>query len=141
MEWWPSESRIGPQLPESAYITCKSGGYLPVSEWWPTGSSDGKSDHHEPLWASPATNITVVSSTPFILPPFSPLSSDHRRIFRCLAGHWVLRVHEPSTSLRPHLLGRSPLSWRRAGPERVSPSHHGSPRLLSLRGCRGLLYQ
>ena len=30
MEWWPNESRIGPQLPESAHITCKSGGYLPV---------------------------------------------------------------------------------------------------------------
>ena len=27
----PKKSRIGPQLPESAYITCKSGGYLPVS--------------------------------------------------------------------------------------------------------------
>ena len=25
--WWPNK----PQLPESAYITCKSGGYLPVS--------------------------------------------------------------------------------------------------------------
>ena len=25
------KSRIGPQLPESAYTTCKSGGYLPVS--------------------------------------------------------------------------------------------------------------
>ena len=31
MEWWPNKSRIGPQLPESAYITCKSGGYLSVS--------------------------------------------------------------------------------------------------------------
>ena len=31
MEWWPNKSRIEPQLPESAYITCKSGGYLPVS--------------------------------------------------------------------------------------------------------------
>ena len=26
-----SKPRIGPQLPESAHITCKSGGYLPVS--------------------------------------------------------------------------------------------------------------
>ena len=31
MEWWPNKSRIGPQLPESAYATCKSGGYLSVS--------------------------------------------------------------------------------------------------------------
>ena len=31
MEWWPNKSRIRPQLPESAYTTCKSGGYLPVS--------------------------------------------------------------------------------------------------------------
>ena len=30
MEWWPNKPRIGPQLPESAIITCKSGGYLPV---------------------------------------------------------------------------------------------------------------
>ena len=27
----PNKPRIGRQLPESAYITCKSGGYLPVS--------------------------------------------------------------------------------------------------------------
>ena len=25
--------------------------WLFASEWWPTGSSDGRSDHHEPLWA------------------------------------------------------------------------------------------
>ena len=31
MEWWPNKPRIGPLLPESAIITCKSGGYLPVS--------------------------------------------------------------------------------------------------------------
>ena len=32
-EWsgGPNKSRIEPQLPESAYTTCKSGGYLPVS--------------------------------------------------------------------------------------------------------------
>ena len=31
MEWWLEKSRIGPQLPECAYTTCKSGSYLPVS--------------------------------------------------------------------------------------------------------------
>ena len=31
MEWWPNKPRIGPQIPESPYISCKSGGYLPVS--------------------------------------------------------------------------------------------------------------
>ena len=32
MEWWANKSRIRPpQLSESAHITCKSGGYLPVS--------------------------------------------------------------------------------------------------------------
>ena len=31
MEWWPNKSRTGPQVAESAYITCKSGGYLSVS--------------------------------------------------------------------------------------------------------------
>ena len=31
MEYWPNKSGIGPQLPDSAYATCKSGGYLPVS--------------------------------------------------------------------------------------------------------------
>ena len=31
MEWWLHKPRIGPQLPESAHNTCKSGGYLPMS--------------------------------------------------------------------------------------------------------------
>ena len=31
MGWWPNKHRIRSQLPESPYITCKSGGYLPVS--------------------------------------------------------------------------------------------------------------
>ena len=32
MEWWPHKPRIGPHyIAEGAYITCESGGYLPVS--------------------------------------------------------------------------------------------------------------
>ena len=50
MEWWSNKPRIGPQLPENVYITLQKW-QLFASEWWSTGSSDGRSDHHEPLWA------------------------------------------------------------------------------------------
>ena len=40
-QWWPNKCSIH-------YL---QKWWLFASEWWPTGSSDGQGDHHEPLWA------------------------------------------------------------------------------------------
>ena len=83
MKWWPKKSRIGPKLPENACITCKTGGYMPVSDGQlalvmakvTTTNHCGQNNMYVPVewWMEQYKSWTAPDSIAFPLPPPPPL--------------------------------------------------------------------